>query len=452
MDADGGMYPRVMAALPYLLLGAGTALSLPQPSQTGRDRLVTLALVAVAAAWALVMFTLRSPAWRRRTGPMLVYLGGQLALAGVLTAHHGMFFVFMITGFLQAYELLRPVWAVLTILVTSIMVNTLPAIGFATETQWIPILVTIVAVQTFVISWFGYQGEKFNEQSEQRRQAVARLEAALAENAGLHTQLLAHAREAGVQAGIHDERQRMAREIHDTLAQGLTGIITQLQAADRAREHPEQWQRHMDHVHALARDSLTAARRSVAALRPAELDGSHLPAALGDLAGQWSQRSGVAVQVETTGDPRPLPTEIEVTLFRVAQEALTNVAKHAEATKAGLTLSYLDDMVMLDVRDDGAGFAAGSVPPPGAAVDGGGFGLGAIRQRLARLQGILVVETAPGEGTAINASVPTASVGGDDSSGVDDSSEGGGSSGDDSSGDDSSGDDDCVGGDDENPQ
>ena len=106
------------------------------------------------------------------------------------------------------------------------------------------------------------------EQSEERREALARLEAALEENAGLHAQLLTQAREAGVL----DERQRMAREIHDTIAQGLTGIITQLEAADQARDRPADRDRHLENAERLARESLTEARRSVEASMPGALE------------------------------------------------------------------------------------------------------------------------------------------------------------------------------------
>jgi signal transduction histidine kinase len=401
IDSTERRLRRLMLLLPYLLLGLASVLSLAQPAQTGRDRLTTVALVAAAAAWALAMYTLRTPAWRRRTGPMLVYTAGQLVLASMLMAHQPLFFVFAVIGFVQAYELLPTVWAVLAIAATSTLVNLIPG-GLPTTEEWATGIATIIGIQTALIGWFGHQGRKLTEESERRRQVVDKLEAALAENAALHAQLLVQAREAGV----HDERQRLAGEIHDTLAQGLTGIITQLQAADRSRADPQQWQRHIDNVHALARDSLTAARRSVAALRPAELDGLHLPTALADLAERWSRTSHVAVQVETTGEPSPLSAEIEITLFRVAQEALANVAKHARATKVGVTLSYLDDVVLLDVRDDGVGFALDEVRPPGAGGDGG-YGLNAMRQRLDRIGGSLEIESVAGDGTAINASVPT---------------------------------------------
>lgn len=396
---------RVLIVLPYVLLGLPTLLALLEPGQSSRDVLTTLGLVAVTAVWALTMNTLRPPPRTRPTWSVLLYMSVQTALAGLLMGHRGIFFIFALTGFMQAYEFLPPIWGFVCVATTSILVNTVP-VGIPTSPEWITMVVAIVVAQIFLIGWFGYLGQRFTEQSEQRRQAVAQLEAALAENSGLHAQLLIQAREAGV----HDERQRMAHEIHDTLAQGLAGIITQLQAADRAREDPQQWQRHMDHVNALARESLAAARRSVAAVRPTELDGSHLPEAISGLVTRWSRTAGVPVRVETTGDPRPMLAEIEITVFRVAQEALTNIAKHARASKVGVTLSYLDDLVMLDVRDDGVGFAVAAVAEPGTAPDGTGFGLRAIRQRLDRVGGTLTVETAPGDGTAINASIPTTTV------------------------------------------
>lgn len=222
----------------------------------------------------------------------------------------------------------------------------------------------------------------------------------IAENTGLQAQLLTQAREAG--AG--DERQRMAREIHDTLAQGLTGIITQLEAAQQSR-HDTERERRIGHAKQLARDSLAEARRSVQALRPRALDNSKRPDALAGEVARWSATSGVAAQTRTTGEPRALHPEIEVTLLRVAQEALANVAKHACASRAGVTLSYMEDVVTLDVRDDGAGFGS---PPPAAD---GGFGLIAMRQRVDRLAGQLAIESEPGAGTAVSASLPAIALG-----------------------------------------
>jgi signal transduction histidine kinase len=250
----------------------------------------------------------------------------------------------------------------------------------------------------------------------------------------LQAQLLIQAREAG--AG--DERQRMAREIHDTLAQGLTGIITQLEAAQQTGGDAER-ERRIGNAKRLARDSLAEARRSVQALRPQALENSRLPEALADEVARWSATSGVPGEVETTGDARALHPEVEVTLLRVAQEALANVAKHARASRAGVTLSYMEDVVSLDVCDDGAGFAL-PASPNGSSTNGnstngnstngnsangnsangnsangsranGGFGLIAMRQRVSRLAGQLEIESEPGAGTAVSASLPAIPLG-----------------------------------------
>ena len=129
---------------------------------------------------------------------------------------------------------------------------------------------------------------------------------------------------------------------------------------------------------------------------------------------RWSATSGVAGEVETTGDARALHPEVEVTLLRVAQEALANVAKHAGASRAGVTLSYMEDVVSLDVRDDGAGFTPAN-PSDGSRANGsmadGGFGLVAMRQRVHRLAGQLEIESEPGAGTAVSASLPAIPLG-----------------------------------------
>jgi signal transduction histidine kinase len=194
------------------------------------------------------------------------------------------------------------------------------------------------------------------------------------------------------EAGVLDERQRLAHEIHDTLAQGLAGIITQLQAAEQTGDRA-----HLDTAARLARESLSQARRSVQALRPEPLEDSRLVDAVADLAAGWSRDSGVPAAVSIEGQPRPVTPDREVALFRVAQEALTNIAKHAGASRVGVTLSYLDDQVVLDVRDDGSGMAADRT---------GGFGLTVMRQRMDGVGGTLAVESEPGAGTAISASVP----------------------------------------------
>lgn len=327
------------------------------------------------------------------------YFAGLILLAAGLMVFNGAFFVFAITGFIHAF-LLRPApMAFLGVALTSLVINSRIVFPDPTADGWWTFGI-IVVIQTVAIGFGTIGGEKIGELSEQRRQSVVDLQAALAENAGLHAQLVAQAREAGVV----DERQRMAREIHDTIAQGLTGVITQLEAAGQVKDDEEELRRRLDNATRLARESLTEARRSVSAVLPVPLENRRLPDAIADVAARWSSLSRVPAEVTTTGTSHVLHPEVEVTVLRVAQEALANIAKHADASRVGVTLSYMGDIVTIDVRDDGVGIAPGS-GPNGTRSDTG-FGLTAMRQRVEGLSGTLEIESEPGAGTAISASLP----------------------------------------------
>jgi signal transduction histidine kinase len=384
---------QMMHALaPWALLVPPTVVSQINPDQAWHDRAVTLGLAAVAAGWVYLVYTRRSP--EQRTARMMtVYLAGLLVLAGALMSRDIVFLLFTIAGFFHAYELGPWQLGVSGVFATSVVLNT-ATLGIPEATaQSIGTYVGVIAIQTVGIGVGVIFTEKGIQHDRQRDETVARLEAALEENAGLHAQLLVQAREAGTL----DERQRMAREIHDTLAQGLAGIITQVQAAQRSWHSPDRARPHLDRALNLARDSLAEARRSVQALAPRQLDDAHLPDALSDLAERWATGTDVELRIEVTGDRVPLSPAIEIALFRVVQESLTNVAKHAQAARVGLTLSYLDDVVLLDVRDDGRGMTG---------TPKRGFGLNSMRQRIRSVGGTMEIESAPGEGTAISVSVP----------------------------------------------
>jgi signal transduction histidine kinase len=374
---------------------------------------ITVGLAVAAGAWILGMVTLR-PGWADRTWARWVYFPGLVAFIGVLTIRSPWFAFFTWVGFLHAFRFLPGAWRWIGCGVVAVFFGMSQSGGFHRPTvSTVVIWILLACVDLVLVGAFTLLGIKTEEQNQARKGMIAelaaanqRLEEVIAENAGLQAQLLAQAREAG--AG--DERQRMAREIHDTLAQGLTGIITQLEAAKQTGRDAERGRR-VDNATRLARDSLAEARRSVQALRPQALEDSKLPEALAGEVARWSATSGVAGEVETTGDARPLHPEVEVTLLRVAQEALANVAKHARASRAGVTLSYMEDVVTLDVRDDGAGFTTPQPAAPQLAANGrsatdGGFGLIAMRQRVTRLAGQLEIESEPGVGTAVSASLP----------------------------------------------
>ena len=199
----------------------------------------------------------------------------------------------------------------------------------------------------------------------------------------------------------------MAHEIHDTIAQGFTSIIMTVEAAEAnlpAARTPEA-RRYLEGVRRTARENLAESRRLVWALRPEALEGSSLPEALERLAASWSEESGVSCGVTVTGTPRPLPAATEAILLRAAQEALSNVRKHAAAKRTALTLSFVGDTVLLDAQDDGAGFCPGD-STEGAPRLEGGFGLGAMRERVEGAGGTLSVESVVGEGTTLSVSLP----------------------------------------------
>ncbi|WP_449479091.1 sensor histidine kinase [Streptomyces abikoensis] len=208
-------------------------------------------------------------------------------------------------------------------------------------------------------------------------------------------ELAAAQREAGRLA----ERQRLAREIHDTLAQGLSSIVLLARAAEAAESAEAGTVRErIREIGLTASDNLAEARRFVQALTPPALEDAPLPEALRRV----TARTVPGAVFRLDGDPRPLPMEAEVALLRLTQEALANVARHAHAEHTAVTLAFLDGQVTLDVYDDGVGFAPGDGPADGRRT----FGLHGMRERIAALGGTLTVESAPGEGTAIAAVVP----------------------------------------------
>lgn len=230
-------------------------------------------------------------------------------------------------------------------------------------------------------------------QSMRRRQLIEQLEATRSELAA-----------AERRAGILEERQRLAREIHDTLAQGFTSIVMHLEAAEQALPtDPGGVQKHIDKARQTARASLDQARRVVQDLRPDLLEQGSLPDAIDRAAARWRAETGLEVRTSVTGVPVPLPSDIEVTLLRAAQEALTNVRKHAQATEAQLTLSYMPDTVILDVQDNGVGLA-GAEPSQFT----GGYGLQAMRERASLCGGTVALESDPGEGTTVVVTIPLA--------------------------------------------
>lgn len=257
-----------------------------------------------------------------------------------------------------------------------------------------PVLGAAVAVATVL----GYQA--LYRESDTRRRLIVEL-----------TQTRAELAAAERAAGTVAERERLAREIHDTLAQGLSSIQLLLRAAERALpDQPDLAVGHVVRARQAAVDNLAEARRFVRDETPPGLDAGALPAALERLAAATSD-TGLRTAVVVTGADVDLPTSHEVALLRVAQSALANVTQHAGASRARLVLETTPEAVRLDIADDGVGFDpdAPAAVPGGAdlrSAGDGGYGLATMRARAQALHGTLRVASTPGRGTVVTVRLP----------------------------------------------
>jgi two-component system NarL family sensor kinase len=200
--------------------------------------------------------------------------------------------------------------------------------------------------------------------------------------------------------GAVEERNRLAREIHDTLAQGLTATALQLESADALLDAgSESAHEPLRRALSLTRSNLEEARRSVLDLRAAPLEGRPLSGALRALVERWKAQTGIAARYRAVNGSRPLPPRVEAAVYRICQEALTNVARHAEAGRVTVRLVATPDRVRLVVEDDGRGFDA-------AEGSEDRHGLLGMRERAEMLGGALEVRSGPGEGARIEATVP----------------------------------------------
>ncbi|NMO37997.1 sensor histidine kinase [Streptomyces sp. GMY01] len=393
---------------PYGLLAVGVltaAGSAGVVGMSGSDMYLSAALVVAALALELGRpWVLRHRPPRGRAAACLYFL--RWAFGFVLTWLNPFFAFYAVIGYYTATvqlprRLVRAGLALTAVTMAGSEIGGMPPRG---TVAWSGFAV-VLGVNIAIVSLFTRFADQEQRRAVAQAETIAELERtntalqqALDENAALHAQLLVQAREAGVA----DERRRLAAEIHDTLAQGLTGIIAQLQVVSSAPDLTTA-RTHLERAAALARHSLGEARRSVHNLAPVELEDTGLPEALKSTVAAWGERTGARADFTVTGTAEQLHDEVSATLLRIAQEALSNAARHARAARVGVTLSYMGDEVILDIRDDGAGFDPAAVP---ARTRAGGFGLAGMRARAERIAGSVTVESEPGQGTAVSARVP----------------------------------------------
>jgi signal transduction histidine kinase len=242
--------------------------------------------------------------------------------------------------------------------------------------------------------------QRMQELDRARAEAQQRLNRQMAEREALQRQLFRQ-----VVWAEEEERRHIARELHDEAGQALAALSWGLSTVeDTLSEDPERAHQQIEDLQRLTEDVGTELRQLTARLRPTVLDELGLVAALFTYADECSARFPFAMDVDVAGRRRRLPSETETTLYRTAQEAITNVVKHAQASHVSIQLAFVDHEVTLAVIDDGAGMDVDIAKQ--AALDGKGFGLAGIRERVQLVGGDLEIESVPGTGTRLSIRVP----------------------------------------------
>jgi signal transduction histidine kinase len=378
----------IMVGLAALWLAVTTTVS-------GSGRVTGLAAIGVLmlAYGALMQRPTRTTGW-----PAWIYLIIAVVAVGVSCSVDGALSMLLFVVYSQVWMFtpnLKVGSAFATALTVSALLGFLSKYGFTAER--LREIGPQMAVSLLFSLLLGIWISRIISQSSERAELIAELDAA---RSGLSQ--AQHAR------GVMAERERMALEIHDTLAQGFTSIVMLAQAAAVGIEQdPDLARQRLGTIEDVARENLAEARALVAAFSPVGLENSTLPAAVGRLTERFAAETGLDIELDvdfdlSDGAPR-LRRDQEVVLLRAVQEALTNVRRHAQASRIIVRLLVDADGARVEVRDDGVGFAP---VLPGAPQPG--YGLAGMRGRVADLGGDLDVASSPGAGTRVVVQVPAA--------------------------------------------
>ncbi len=383
-------FQLLWSALFVLAVGASAALGWQISEQTPEQRRLGLILCLLMIGSHLVVqwIAYRTEYGRAPLRAALPYIVLVIAAWFFLIRINPVYYLVLFGLFSQIYIMLPLSYASAGALAVAGLMAYNQTIGSGDDFSWyLGLIYLLMGIASVVLgAWI----HAIIRQSEERRELLDQLQATQAELADVERR-----------AGVLAERQRLAHEIHDTLAQGFISIIMHLETAEQALPTTNDAAHQIQQAKETARHNLQQARRVVADLRPESLENDSLPAALERTVQRWSQQHNIPATMHTTGTPLPLHPDVDVTLLRATQEALANIHKHAQAQTVSVTLSYMGDTVLLDVQDDGVGLN-GARPSP----FGGGFGLQAMRERAAQFGGELLLESEPGGGTTVVVSIP----------------------------------------------
>lgn len=401
-DRDGGLSNAQRAwfirfHLLFAVLAAFAAIAATADRSTAlTNRLLALVILLLLVAW----FYRRI--WKDgddRTFSCILYISVGLPLFFILINLHPAYRLLIFVAYWQIFALLR-LWhsiiasAILTILLLVSFDEGPWRFPLSDPSAWIIFIASVVmggSMAAFI--------EALINEGDKRRKLIDELESA--------RERLAHSER---QAGVLSERQRIAGEIHDTIAQDLTSVVMHLEAAlGRFGPAPHPAIDHIEQGIGAARTGIAEARRIVYALLPQILESQGLTGALRLTVEKWRRSAGVGASFRLIGEEPSLPRQAEVVLLRAVQEALTNVRKHASARNVVVTMTNLSDDLALDIHDDGVGFDSDRLSTVDMNVTNGygmGLGLETLGERIRSLGGVLTIESSPDSGCTVSISLP----------------------------------------------
>lgn len=342
-----------------------------------------LILSALLALWNIPFIATQTEPWREQPQRTFLYFLVGFGLWGGLFAHSEYATLLVAMFYPLIFSRFSIRWAIGALIVNSLLFLLL-YIWLHSADNWVGITLAVLGLMAGAIL-IGLFISALIEQSIERQRLVDKL-----------TQTRASLLKAEREAGTLAERQRLARDIHDTLAQQFTSIIMHLSAARLGDSGTVQT--HVGQAEQAARDGLAEARRIIWDMQPEQLEQASLVESIEEIAARWSVENGVEVETAVTGTSQSLSDSVEIGLLRITQEALHNIKKHASARSVNITLSFMPNLFALDVADDGSGFDTKRKQR--------GFGLKTMRERAEGLGGTLTLESEPGSGTAVAVSLP----------------------------------------------
>lgn len=387
----------VWSGIYFLALFSALLLAFLSDELAASEAILAPVIVAVAALWHggwtfLYPRTLPDGEFRNRPLLMALHLLG-LVVAWYALIQQSEAFFFVLYGMFGLFFYFLPLsFAIIGSSLLTLLVIYSDAILSGEPIRWSGPFALGLTISMVVASLFALWIHGIIRQSSERRELLEMLQQTRQELAASERR-----------AGQLEERQRLAGDIHDTLTQGFISIIMNLENAEPGLTDKES-RRYVNLAIRTARDSVAQARDVVNDLRPGPLaQASSLPEAIQRVASRWAQESDTPVDIVVTGTPVALSIHMDIALLRAMQEALSNVRKHANAKRVQITLSYMPDAVVLDIQDDGCGI---DLEGGETTAFGGGYGLTSMRERLARLNGEITLESEPGEGTTLAVLIP----------------------------------------------